>query len=309
MIKTAAANKRLLKLSWFCLIFTVFVILWGALVRATGSGAGCGSHWPLCNGETIPFEPSVKTMIEFTHRLTSGLVLLFILTLFIWTRCSKNISNAFKKTTLGSLVFILIEAAIGAVLVLMKLVENDSSALRAVVITIHLLNTFLLLGYLTSNVLVLKYDIKKLSFQRVLSHKHFFFGLILIMLVGASGALVALGDTLFPSTTLLEGIKNDFAEDSHFILRLRLIHPIIAVSTIIYLLWQVFENIMNLPKKSFLRISLMSLLKIQFILGFVNVYLMAPIWIQIVHLLLAQLIWISYFSAGMLNTYLQKKQH
>lgn len=300
------SQKTLLRLSWLCFIFSIFVILWGALVRATGSGAGCGSHWPLCNGEMLPFEPTTKTIIELTHRITSGMVLLFIFGLFICSRLLKGTTKAFRKVALGSFVFIVIEAGIGAVLVLMKLVENDSSALRAIVITTHLLNTFALLGFLVSNILVLKYKIEHFSIRKLFHQPHFASGLILLMVVGASGALVALGDTLFPADTLAEGIRSDFAEDAHFILRLRLLHPILAVSTILYLVWQMIHNIFVIPKKSFLRISVICLLKAQFILGFVNIYLMAPLWMQIIHLLVAQLLWCSYFSLGILKTHQER---
>ena len=72
---------RLARFAWLVLAWNVVVILWGAFVRATGSGAGCGAHWPLCNGELVPRAPALETMIEFTHRATSGLALLLVLAL------------------------------------------------------------------------------------------------------------------------------------------------------------------------------------------------------------------------------------
>src|SRR5215471_14879131 len=71
--------------AWFTLAYNVAVVLWGAFVRATGSGAGCGSHWPLCNGELLPLTSQAQTLIEFTHRATSGLSLALVITLLIWT--------------------------------------------------------------------------------------------------------------------------------------------------------------------------------------------------------------------------------
>ncbi len=44
--------------AWGVLLWNVLVALWGAYVRATGSGAGCGSHWPTCNGEILPRAPA-----------------------------------------------------------------------------------------------------------------------------------------------------------------------------------------------------------------------------------------------------------
>jgi protoheme IX farnesyltransferase len=69
--------------AWGVLVWNVLVALWGAYVRATGSGAGCGAHWPTCNGEIIPRAPQVETLIEFTHRATSGLAFLAVLALLI----------------------------------------------------------------------------------------------------------------------------------------------------------------------------------------------------------------------------------
>ena len=77
--------SRFARYGWGVLAFNLLVILWGAYVRASGSGAGCGAHWPLCNGEVIPRAPSVATLIEYSHRLTSGLALLGVLALLAWT--------------------------------------------------------------------------------------------------------------------------------------------------------------------------------------------------------------------------------
>jgi len=53
------------KAAWGVLAYSILVILWGAYVRISFSGDGCGDHWPLCHGEVIPTAPSVKTLIEF----------------------------------------------------------------------------------------------------------------------------------------------------------------------------------------------------------------------------------------------------
>src|SRR5262245_62215656 len=77
------APKAFIRFAWLTLGITIVVIVWGAVVRATGSGAGCGSHWPLCNGVVVPRSPSMATLIELGHRLTSGLALLLVLGLVI----------------------------------------------------------------------------------------------------------------------------------------------------------------------------------------------------------------------------------
>src|SRR6478672_13461763 len=79
------ADRRFRRFAWAVLAYNVLVILWGALVRASGSGAGCGNHWPLCNGQVIPVSPSLHTVIEFTHRMMTGGSAFVVLALLVWT--------------------------------------------------------------------------------------------------------------------------------------------------------------------------------------------------------------------------------
>ncbi|MGH8637336.1 MAG: COX15/CtaA family protein, partial [Burkholderiales bacterium] len=72
------------RFAWSVLLYTVGVIAWGAYVRATGSGAGCGAHWPLCNGVVLPRSPTIATIIELSHRVTSGIALVAVLALLVW---------------------------------------------------------------------------------------------------------------------------------------------------------------------------------------------------------------------------------
>ena len=132
------SQQRLSKYSLFVLAYNVFVILFGAYVRASGSGAGCGQHWPLCNGDIVPLNPRLETIIEFTHRITSGLSLVFILILFIWVFRSNKAGSRIRKAAGFALGFVIIEAIVGAGLVMFQLVEGNDSAARAAVIAIHL---------------------------------------------------------------------------------------------------------------------------------------------------------------------------
>src|SRR5258708_25274996 len=79
-----ATGTRFARYAWSVLAFHLGVILWGAFVRASGSGAGCGQHWPLCNGQIVPATPLNATIIEFSHRLSSGIALVSVLALAIW---------------------------------------------------------------------------------------------------------------------------------------------------------------------------------------------------------------------------------
>src|SRR5271167_1479156 len=81
---SVGVSAWLSRYAWFVGGWNVAVIHWGALVRATGSGAGCGNHWPLCNGEVIPTSPRIATMIEFTHRAMTGGATITIFLLLLW---------------------------------------------------------------------------------------------------------------------------------------------------------------------------------------------------------------------------------
>ena len=145
---SSEAQSSVARFAWGVLAFNVAVILWGAWVRLSGSGAGCGSHWPLCDGEVIPTAPSVEKAIEFTHRATSGLALVAVAALAVRARRAFGRGSAARRSAAWALGFVLIEALLGAGLVLFELVGADDSSARAVVMPLHLVNTLLLLGAL-----------------------------------------------------------------------------------------------------------------------------------------------------------------
>jgi heme A synthase len=283
------------KYSLFVLIYNVFVILLGAVVRATGSGAGCGSHWPSCNGEVIPTVPEIETFIEFTHRLTSGFSIIFIIILFIWVFRSYSKGSKIRKATFFVLLFIALEAVIGAGLVLFELVADNSSVIRAVVISVHLVNTFLLLG---SNVLVYEW-IRYGEPTRMIISKNgrqiFFLILLLFLALGASGAITALGDTLFPASSLSEGLEQDFSGEN-FLLQLRVYHPMIAlvIGLAFYVIFTSFLSKSKNQRMNKYFKYMVGLFVLQLLIGVVNVLLLAPIWMQIIHLLMADIIWIIF---------------
>ncbi len=282
------------KFAWGVLGYNILVILWGAYVRATGSGAGCGSHWPLCDGEVIPGNPEIATLIEFTHRLMSGAALILVLALFIWGFRSFGKAHPVRLGASLSLGLIFTEALVGAGLVLFEYVANDASSGRAVSIVIHLLNTFMLLAALTltawwaSGGQALQLRGSELSFILL------GLGIIGTLLIGASGALTALGDTLFPAQSLIHGIQQELSPTSHFLLRLRILHPLISIIVGIYLMISIgFINLRtnNQTSRRLARFVTV-IVAIQLAAGFINVLLLAPVWMQIVHLLLADLVWV-----------------
>lgn len=297
-------SRRFARFSWFVVAYTVAVILWGAYVRASGSGAGCGSHWPLCNGDVIPREPGVKTIIELTHRMTSGVALVLVVVMLVWALRAFPKKHIVRRGAALSVLFMLTEALVGAGLVLFELVADNASMARAMFMAVHLINTFALLAFITltawwasgAELLRLRGNGLRLALLTP--------AIILTLVLAASGAIAALGDTLFPSSSLAEGLRQDFSTTSHFLIQLRLLHPLLAVVTAVYLIIVAASTIILRPGMTLKKLSraLIALVLIQMGAGLLNVALLAPIWLQIIHLLLADAVWIILvlLSASML---------
>ena len=287
--------NRFTKYSWGVLFFNVLVILWGALVRATGSGAGCGSHWPLCNGEVVPRAPQVETVIEFVHRTTSGLAFLLVLGLLVWALRAYPKGHQVRRAASLSFLFIVTEALVGAGLVLFKWVAQDASTGRAVTIVIHLINTFLLLASLAMTAWFASGFSERQGTGVSKRLPLLIIGLLGTLVLGASGALTALGDTLFPSSSLAEGFQRDFSPTAHFLIRLRVFHPTIAMIVGTYLI--ILAGAIRIQAHQPVTQRVTRLLTIGVLLqlgaGMLNLLLLAPVWMQIVHLFLADLVWIA----------------
>ena len=144
-----SSARRFARYAWSVLAFNIAVVLWGAFVRATGAGAGCGQHWPLCNGEILPRSPSLNTIIEFTHRATSGIDLVLVALLVFWAFRAFPKYHAVRQAATLSAVFLMTEALLGAALVLLEHVAGNQSSARAYSLSAHLLNTLTLLACLT----------------------------------------------------------------------------------------------------------------------------------------------------------------
>ncbi|HSG79133.1 MAG TPA: COX15/CtaA family protein [Acidimicrobiia bacterium] len=290
-----APSVRLTRYAWFTLGFTVLVILLGAVVRATGSGAGCGANWPTCNGGVLPLSGTAEEAVEFTHRATSGLSLLFVAALYVAVRRTFSSSTPVRKMAFLSGLFILTEALIGAGLVLFEWVADDTSVARAVSVGLHLVNTFLLLGALGLTAWWLRGGTVPASPVSTVHRRPFAIGAGLLLLVGAMGAITALGDTLFPAESLVEGLRDDFSAAEHFLVRLRWIHPILAIGTGWYLAGLGRSRSMTgSPAARRLGTMVVAVVVAQIVAGVVNVLLLAPLWMQVVHLLLADTLWIFF---------------
>jgi heme A synthase len=288
-------NARFAAYAWAVLGFNVLVVLWGAYVRATGSGAGCGNHWPMCNGQVVPQTPQIATLIEFTHRITSGMALFAIAGLVFWAFHSYPKGHRVRRGAVLSGVFILSEALIGAALVLLHHVAQNESTARAFSLSIHLVNTFTLLAVLALTawwasggppILLNKPNQPKWLLGLSLT------GLILL---GVSGAIAALGDTLFPVKSLAAGFSEDFSPTAHLFVRLRVFHPGIAVLATGFLLFAVGRTMKQrrTPAVQNLGLTVMALAFFQLLLGALNLALLAPVPMQLIHLAAADLVWIA----------------
>lgn len=287
-------NKKFSLFAWGVVGWNLLVILWGAYVRATGSGAGCGSHWPLCNGQVIPQNPQVHTLIEFTHRLTSGAALLLVLGMILWGRRIFARGHPVRLGLSISGVFIVVEALLGAGLVLLELTAENDSMARAAAMAIHLANTFILLACLSLTAAWAS-GLPPLRLRRQKYLPWLILGMVGIVLIGMSGAVTALGDTLFPAESLRAGLEADRDPSAHFLIRLRVYHPLIAVLTAAYtayLIRHLFGRYDGLPRRLLLLLS--AAFGLQLTAGMVNLLLLAPIPMQLIHLLLADMTWIAY---------------
>lgn len=276
--------RAYVRFAWITLAVTIVVIVWGAVVRATGSGAGCGSHWPFCNGEVVPLAPATETIIEFTHRLTSGVAMILALVMALWARRLFPAGHPARRWALYALIFMLIEAAIGAGIVLLELVADDTSPLRAGYIAVHLTNTMFLVGAMTAAIRFSGARVLGLSGSQVPGFSGSWWrtaALILMVLVAAAGAIVALGDTLFPHMSLAEGIAADLDPTSHFLIRLRIWHPILAVVASIVAI------------AAFRRPLVTAFVLFQVGLGVINLMMLAPLPLQMAHLLVSNLLWMA----------------
>lgn len=289
-------NLRFTLAAWLFVAYLVAVILFGAYVRISHSGDGCGSNWPTCHGDIVPASPSTATLVEFTHRVTSGLCGLLGLGLLGWAWRLHGTGTVTRDVAL-TVVFILIEGAIGAGLVLGELVGDDDSVARAVVIALHLANTLALTAFasLAAWRSSRPGPISFLSRRRAV----FAFGIVAVVATSATGAVTALGDTLFPREVsigpgLLAEVGSDLSAGNHFLVRLRVLHPALALAAAGYLLWLLGpEADRNVWAK-----AAMYLVAAQVSVGFLSIALSAPAWVQIVHLLAAHAVWIALILAA-----------
>lgn len=296
-MRSERSAPRLARWGWATVAVTLLVILWGAWVRASGSGAGCGNHWPLCNGEVVPLSPSIETLTEYTHRLSSGIALLMVIALVVGAWRSFPARHRVRRAAWTSLLLIVIEALIGAGLVKFELVADNASMQRALTLGAHLVNTQLLLaalaltawwaggrGWITLDA------VGRRGWWLAL-------GSVALLVVGLTGAVASLGDTLFPARTLREGIAQDFDPTSHLLLRLRVLHPFVALATGMLAAW-IGLTAWEWPGMG-ARVRapgrlVAGVVLLQWTIGLVSLLLLVPVALLLAHLLVADLLWLAW---------------
>ncbi len=301
------------KLTVFILFLSLVVILWGAFVRFSGSGDGCGESWPLCDGEVIPpgvwqsqsttpvegvkiLPRSEKTAlwIEFAHRMTSGILGLLVVALVALTFWWSDKGAPLRKFVAGVGFFTLSEALIGAGLVLRGLVGTNDSIERAVWIALHFMNTLILLACLAGaylQTLSPKKPLRMIPSTKMLPY------LALFLLLGLTGSLASLSNTLYPSTDLLQGMAADFDPKSPLFVRLRLLHPLIGVLFFLLIIDWWKRSMTEFPVAA---VRLLLFTGTNFLIGALTLVLLSPLAGRITHILVTDLVWIQLYGLSLL---------
>jgi heme a synthase len=294
------AQKHFAAYARFVLAFAIAVVLWGAGVRATGSGAGCGDQWPLCNGGWLPRAPALHTIIEFTHRITSGPTLgLFVICLVVFAFRSFPRRHIVRRLSVMVALFTVTEALIGAALVLLGHVGSNLSPNRAYSLAIHLLNTMILLAAMALTAWFASTSANgggEVTTEAPVSRFLLVCEPLAFLVISVTGAIAALGDTLFAAGSLSEGLRQDLSPAAHIFVRLRVWHPIAAALLGCFLIGFAFvAGLRNqrAPLARRLALAVVFLTLLQMGAGMMNVLLLAPVWMQITHLFIADSLWIA----------------
>jgi heme a synthase len=282
---------------------TVLVVLLGAVVRITGSGAGCGQHWPTCNGEIAHLPQRIETWIELSHRATSGLDFVGVLVLAALAFQLRP-SHPARIAAFAALGLMIVEVAIGARLVLLNLVGSNMSFDRVVVMPAHLVTTSLLIGSLAAasyfsseSRLARAPELSARARQRLRSALSW--ALLAgagLLLVSTTGAITALGDTVYPvqGQGALQHLQHDQAVGAHLLGKLRVVHPLLALLGVagLWIAASRARDATTARPVQRLGAALYGGGALSLLIGVSNIWLGAPGYVQVVHLLMACSLWL-----------------
>ncbi len=293
------ARRKFRTLAWSVLAFNVVVVLGGAIVRATGSGDGCGASWPLCTDRIFPSNPGLETVIEYSHRVTSALAVIGVMAMFVFAVRLYEKGNRVRTAAAASLALLLFESVLGALLIIFSWVDQDASIGRMIVVPIHLLNTYILVGALTLTAWWSSGNPGPMKPIEPQAKRSLILGALGLLLIGAMGALNALADSLYPTESFLSGVAEEFSDGAPWLLQVRIFHPIVAIAVglgVAYLVMRISPRATSRTKR--LGAIVGGLIVTQFFIGLVNVMLAAPLETQVIHLAIADTIWIIYLMFG-----------
>ncbi len=290
LVRALRAGRWLSGYAACVLAFMVVVILEGAVVRATGSGAGCGNHWPLCNGEVIPHHPRIATMIEFAHRSLTGILSTLVILLIVWVFAAAEPGARVRRAAKWVGVLLLTEALLGAVLVKGAYVEKNASDMRVFVQCVHFTNTMLLVAALALTWWWARGRERVVA--GVEARSVVWMSVVATLVVGATGSVAALADTLFPAPSLRAGLMEDFSKTAPLLVRMRWVHPAAALVGVVCVGW------LCVRVRGTAVVWLGWLMVLQLALGVGDVLLLVPTWMQVLHLLGADLYWIALVAVA-----------
>ena len=300
-MEVSVPDRRYGILAWTVVWATIVVISGGSVVRATGSGAGCGRSWPRCEGSFFPLESSVEMLVEFAHRATTVVLAVLLIGLIVWTVLITRKGNLVRKALAWSSVFFVGEVLIGALLVLFGWVDDDVSLARLVMVPLHLVNTLFLLGAMTVTAHCASHALQPRSAdsQRRGTLVLVFAGIGIFILITVTGVLNALADTLFPVDTLLDGWHEELGAAPPFLVRIRAIHPIIAIVGGLSILVLVRRPAFDPYGRARRQVAIVAaLIFFQFLVGLINVAMATPVAIQVAHLFIADVLWVVFVLAS-----------
>lgn len=288
----ARSYRRLSLASWALVAYTVLIIVWGAWVRISGSGDGCGEHWPLCHGAAVPRGASIKTWTEVSHRYSTALFGIFIVLQLIAIRRTCAPTHRARFWMWLTLLFTASEALIGRLLVVRGLVNESESLARLYVMPLHLVNTSLLLLSQVMTAEHLRYGGRGLGCGTVRVRWRLLLGTVALVLLLSTGAIAALGSHLSPAASLAAGLADDVRSSSHPAVRLRIVHPILGLSLPLLLAltlshFGAHTDSLRL-KRMYRHFSL--LLGFMMLTGIATLSLLAPTWLKLTHLTMANII-------------------
>jgi protoheme IX farnesyltransferase len=290
-------TDRFAKFAWFVLLYNLAAVAWGVFVRASKSGDGCGTSWPLCDGASLPLNGDFARIVEASHRITTSLVGLWAIILVVWAFKKFPKGHLARFASVGFLFMTGVEGLIGKALVANRLVVMNDSALRAGYMAGHVVSTFLLLGF---SVLLIKAATMhrpiQLKGQRAVGWILGIaaFGLIFL---AVSGAISALGHQLKPVDNVLQAALNPA---TFWMVRIQPLHPLIAISIGLYLLLAggLIQHLRPDEKVRRAVRWMVGLYGVQLALGAMNIWFSAPIPMQMTHLVMADINWISLVVLG-----------